>query len=356
MRTTGMPAPSTDNRFKRYWPQTWYVLRRSCEIKPGQILPLRAFAHDWILCRSPSGKLSLMDGHCTHRGAAMGYGGHFNGECVECPFHGYLYDLQGKCTHIPGVERIPKAARLNTLPLAETLGMIWVFYGPEPTFPPPTLERCGPMAEVGQMGPIDVAYAFRNTRRCLMRDSICGSLDYMHGNLVHGLVAKLDTLEQPQPWELIVTLDVNYHGAGHLGFRKWMGLGERVKYRGHYWGPAIVYTRFWGQRQMLGHIRSCLPVDLNLTQTDMLFIVRPRKLTGRPGWLGVQLRKYFGHHQDDEDAFLDRQVPRAMYLKNFDEGMIAHHRLCMRMGQSLFEGAEPTYDTDAEGNVSKVMV
>jgi hypothetical protein len=30
-----------------------------------------------------------------------------------------------------------------------------------------------------------------------------------------------------------------------------------------------------------------------------------------------------------------------MYMKDFDEGMIAHHRMCLRMGQTSFEGREP---------------
>lgn len=343
------------------WPQTWYVVRRSNEVKSGQIVPVRAFKRDWVLMRTSTGKLAMMEGHCTHRGASMGHGGECIDDTLQCPFHGWRYNTEGKCVHIPDVDRIPKAAQLLTLPVVESMGMIFCWYGPEPLFEPPSLKVCGPEDEVGAngkvvSGPIAPAYAFRNVRRCLMRDSICGSLDYQHGNLVHGLRANLQSLEQPKPWELIVTLDVTYKDAGHLGFRKIFGLGDKVTYKGHYWGPAIVYTRFYGRRQMLGHIRMCLPVDENLTQTDMLFIVRPRKLTGRPPFLSTLIRKYFGHLQDDEDAFLDRQIPRAMYIKNFDEGLIAHHRLCLRLGQTQFEGAEPTYDMDESGEVKKVVV
>jgi len=338
------------------WPHTWYPLRRSKEVAPGAVIPVRAFGDDWILCRSPSGALAFLDGHCTHRGASLGHGGAFVGECVQCPFHGFQYNLQGKCVRIPDNDRVPKAAVLRSYPLAETLGMIWVFRGPEPTFPPPSLENVGAVKEVGYLGDLDVAYAFRNTRRCLMRDSICGSLDYQHGNLVHELRSRLETLEEPTPHELIVTLDVEYTSAGTFGYRKIFGLGERVKYRGHYWGPAVVYTRSFGRRQLMGHIRCCLPIEENLTQTDMLFVVRKRKLTGRPPLLGLAIRKFFGRIQDDEDAFLDRQRPRAMYMKNFDEGMIAHHRMCMRMGQTDFEGREPTWDMNDEGELVKVRV
>lgn len=323
------------------WPHTWYPLRRVEEVPPGTVMPIRALGDDYILCRSPEGKLAFLEGHCTHRGASLGHGGKFVGECVQCPFHGLEYGLDGKCTKVPGTNRIPRAAVLKSFPVVESMGMIWMFYGPQPTFPPPDLENCGVLKEVGHVGRIGTAYAFRNVRRCLMRDSICGSLDYMHGNLVHGLKSSLESIEQPAPHKLIVTSDVEYADAGYLKYRKVFGLGTRVKYRGQYYGPAIVYTRSWGKRQLLGHIRCCLPIEENYTQTDMLFIVKLRGVRGRIPYLELAIRKFFGRYQDDEDAFLDRQKPRAMYMKDFDEGLIAHHRMCLRMGQDDFEGREP---------------
>jgi phenylpropionate dioxygenase-like ring-hydroxylating dioxygenase large terminal subunit len=322
------------------WPQTWYPVRRSDELARGQVMPIRALGDDYILVRSPEGAVSFLDGHCTHRGASLGHGGKFVGECIQCPFHGLEYNLDGRCVKVPGTNRIPKAAVLRRFPVAESMGMIWMFYGPKPTFPPPSLEDCGPVSEVGHLGKLTTSYAFRNVRHCLMRDSICGSLDYQHGNLVHDLKAVLESLEQPTPHELIITLDVEHTSNGYLGHRKLFGLGRRVKYRGHYWGPAIVYTRSWGDRQLLGHIRACLPIEENVTQTDMLMIVKLRR-NGSVPRAQVAMRKFFARHQDDEDAFLDRQKPRAMYMKDFDEGMIAHHRMCMRFGQNAFEGREP---------------
>src|SRR5262245_61742332 len=106
------------------WPQTWYPLRRSEEIKPGNVLPIRALGEDWILVRSPEGKLAFMEGHCTHRGASLGHGGIFVGNCVRCPFHGFQYDLNGKCVGVPGIDRIPTSAVLKAYPVTETLGMI----------------------------------------------------------------------------------------------------------------------------------------------------------------------------------------------------------------------------------------
>src|SRR5215510_15449828 len=144
---------------RNVWPQTWYPLRRSIEVPAGAVLPIKALNQDLIVARSPSGKVVLMEGHCTHRGASLGHGGIFIGECVRCPFHGFQYNLQGQCVAIPGVTQIPRAAVLKTYPVAETMGMIWMFNGPEPTFPPPSLESIGIIKELGHLGKLGTPYA-----------------------------------------------------------------------------------------------------------------------------------------------------------------------------------------------------
>ena len=333
------------------WPRTWYPVRRSVEVKKGAILPLKALGTDFIVVRSPEGEVAVLDGHCAHRGASLAHGGKFvqeNGKhCVQCPFHGFEYDLTGKCVKIPHVDssRIPKAAFLPSYPVAESMGMIWMFYGARPTFPPPSLEALGITKELEHLGKLGTAYAFRNVRNCLMRDSICGSLDYRHATLVHNLTGDVESIIEPTPHEIIVTSNAEYQDWGPFGIRRL--LGKNVQYIGHYWGPAIVYTHVRGKRRTMGHIRACLPIDEQTTQTDMLFVAKLTRL-GRVRKLPIALRRYIGRIQDDEDLFLDHQKPRAMYVKNFDEGMIAHHRMCQRMGQTAFVGREPSVPEEFE--------
>jgi phenylpropionate dioxygenase-like ring-hydroxylating dioxygenase large terminal subunit len=337
-----------------FWPQAWYPVRRSEEVQPGSIIPFKALKQDLILARSPSGKLTIMEGHCPHRGASIGHGGIFVGECVRCPFHGLQYDLNGMCVAVPGMDRVPKAAVLATYPVAETLGMIWMFNGPKPTFPPPTLEGFHIPEQFPNEKRLGTAYAFRKYRKCQMRDAICGALDYQHANLVHEAHAKLVGLEEPSPHEIVVTLDVQ--SLDKRLFAQWrvLGMGDHGTYRGHYWGPSIVYTRAWGKRQRLGHIRACLPIDEENVQTDMVFIVRLRPLTKRPAPITLAYRTRAARRQDDDDEFMDHQKPRAMFIKNFDEGVFAHYRMCLRMGQTAHLGREPfVADDESRSMVSQ---
>lgn len=52
--------------------------------------------------RGEDGTVNVLDAYCPHLGANMGVGGVVKGNCLECPFHGWLFDGEtGSCSHIP---------------------------------------------------------------------------------------------------------------------------------------------------------------------------------------------------------------------------------------------------------------
>jgi len=55
--------------------------------------------------RSQSGKVSVLDAYCPHMGGNLAVGGRVKGECLECPFHGWVFDNDGMCVGIPYAEK-----------------------------------------------------------------------------------------------------------------------------------------------------------------------------------------------------------------------------------------------------------
>lgn len=53
-----------------------------------------------VLFRTMSGVASLMDTYCPHMGANIAVGGRVLGECIQCPFHGWKFNTEGKCVEI----------------------------------------------------------------------------------------------------------------------------------------------------------------------------------------------------------------------------------------------------------------
>ena len=96
----------------------------SHELGPDGVLPLRHDGRDLVLYRTASGKATLLDAHCPHLGAHMGFGGKVVGDALRCPFHGWCFDEGGQCVAIPYSPRIPAAARVGAWSVIEQDGAI----------------------------------------------------------------------------------------------------------------------------------------------------------------------------------------------------------------------------------------
>lgn len=112
-------------------PNQWYAVAESREIKPNRITPLRRLGEKMALWRNADGTLAVMLDLCPHRGAALSAGKLVDG-CIECPFHGFQYDVEGQGQFIPANGRntpVPKVFRVQTFTAQEAYGFVWVWYG-----------------------------------------------------------------------------------------------------------------------------------------------------------------------------------------------------------------------------------
>jgi cholesterol 7-dehydrogenase len=100
----------------------------SWELQKGNIKPIAFLGHELVAFRGESGLVSVIDAYCPHLGANLGVSGRIRGDCVECPFHGWRYAGDGKCTHIPGQNVIPPQANTRSWTVLERNQMIMVWY------------------------------------------------------------------------------------------------------------------------------------------------------------------------------------------------------------------------------------
>jgi phenylpropionate dioxygenase-like ring-hydroxylating dioxygenase large terminal subunit len=81
-----------------------------------------------VLWRDAEGRICVLRDACVHRGTALSLGRVEAGEIV-CPYHGWRYDTQGRCTRIPQLEepaRVPPKARVDGFRAQDLHGLIWV--------------------------------------------------------------------------------------------------------------------------------------------------------------------------------------------------------------------------------------
>ena len=106
-----------------------HVVYRSCDLHEGAIQPIRLLGEDLVRWRSGAVAMAWLD-LCIHRGSRFSMGRVHNGEMV-CPYHGWRYNREGRCTLIPSQpdEPIPTRARAITYRCRESYGFVWVCMG-----------------------------------------------------------------------------------------------------------------------------------------------------------------------------------------------------------------------------------
>ncbi len=109
----------------------WYVAEDATRLLPGEPLGVRMLGADFVLFRDAAGEIHCLSDVCCHRGAALSKG-KLQGDCIACPYHGWEFNVAGACTKIPALGadvKIPKRARVDSYPVREKFGWIWVFLG-----------------------------------------------------------------------------------------------------------------------------------------------------------------------------------------------------------------------------------
>jgi phenylpropionate dioxygenase-like ring-hydroxylating dioxygenase large terminal subunit len=89
---------------ERLWPRVWQVACRQEQVpEVGDQLVYEICEDSILIVRSAPDEIRAFYNACSHRGRMLATGQRRTREMV-CPFHGWRFNLQGKCTHIPYFE------------------------------------------------------------------------------------------------------------------------------------------------------------------------------------------------------------------------------------------------------------
>jgi phenylpropionate dioxygenase-like ring-hydroxylating dioxygenase large terminal subunit len=118
----------------------WYPVGTCEEITNETPFRSRILGLDFVAFRDSAGKPHVLSDTCIHRGAALGEG-KIQGDCVQCPYHGWQYNGAGHCTEIPSLGasgKPPARAKVDSYPVEEKYGIVFAFLGdlPEEERPP----------------------------------------------------------------------------------------------------------------------------------------------------------------------------------------------------------------------------
>src|SRR5579884_3503965 len=122
----------------------WIPAIRSDEVEPdGRPIRIRLLCEDLIGFRATDGKVGLVQNNCPHRGASL-YFGRNEEEGLRCVYHGWKFDISGKCVDMPNEpaeSNFKDKVRATAYPTTERGGIVWAYMGTSETLPPlPDLE------------------------------------------------------------------------------------------------------------------------------------------------------------------------------------------------------------------------
>ncbi|KAH9615249.1 hypothetical protein KSS87_013708 [Heliosperma pusillum] len=111
------------------WTEEWYPLYLSKNVPDDAPLGLTVFHKQLVLYRDAAGEFRCYEDRCPHRLAKLSEGQLVDGR-LECLYHGWQFEGDGKCVKIPQLPsgaKIPKQACLKTYEVRECQGVVWVW-------------------------------------------------------------------------------------------------------------------------------------------------------------------------------------------------------------------------------------
>lgn len=139
------PGTPAGEWFRRYWLVVGTV-HELYDIPQA----VKVLGEDLVLFRDNHGQVGLLAESCPHRGTSLEYGDIEDGG-LRCPYHGWLFDIHGRCLEMPAEPKDSKfcqKVKQLSYPVRELGGLIFAYLGADRENPPP-LPNYAPLTEPG---------------------------------------------------------------------------------------------------------------------------------------------------------------------------------------------------------------
>jgi phenylpropionate dioxygenase-like ring-hydroxylating dioxygenase large terminal subunit len=170
------PGTPTGLLMRRYW-QPVALVDELAGNRP--IKPVRLLGENLVLFKDDQGRYGLMERACPHRGTDLAYGRLENGG-LRCAFHGWLFDVAGRCLETPAEpdgSNLAANIRHKAYPVVEKSGILFAYLGPGE---PPALAHMDCF-----VAPDAYTFAFKGLIDCNWLQSLEVGIDPAHTSFLH---------------------------------------------------------------------------------------------------------------------------------------------------------------------------
>lgn len=270
-------------------PTGWFQVAWSTEIQSGEVRRMKYFDREMIGWRTASGQAVVMDAYCEHLGAHLGYGGHVEGEVIECPFHGWQWNSEGRNVCIPYQGRPNRGRRIRSYPVVERNDSIYIWHdidGRAPYFEVPDI-----FSSFGGQGTAADYYPpmtlHREGLEMHPQYVLENGVDFAHFKFVHKtpIVPVFTRHDFAEPWSY-VDFTITFEGDENQSIDDVKSGVEAIN-----GGLGIAVTKSWGMVDNRT-ISAITPVDERTS--DVRFMVYIGRTPGRDDQRAAAKAEQFG--------------------------------------------------------------
>ena len=297
------PGTPMGGLMRRYWIPALF----SEQLAAPDCTPVRVglLGERLVAFRDTEGRIGLLDERCPHRTASMYYGR--NEACgLRCVYHGWKFDIEGKCTDLPSEPpggSFQSKIRIKAYPCLEQGGVVWTYMGP------PGLKPEFPELEWTLL-PDSHRYATRHVQECNWLQGLEGGFDTSHLAFLHRGTTDASRRIVPSRHEVIPT---------EFGFVA--GTGRVLKQGEVRWAANLMlipFHKIFATQPNGAHI--WVPID---DENTMLYSVdyqphRPLEddeMEPSRNWLHIHTENLPGSdravHNRDNDYLIDRALQQS---------------------------------------------
>ncbi len=253
----------------------WYVVAESHELSNNAVLG-RKVLDAWLVCfRDKDGRARVLEDRCLHRNAQLSLGRIDKAGHLQCPYHGWCYDADGRVARVPSLG--PDQEKLGnrqarTYDVIEQDDLVYVRLAEQPTVD--QLPFAMPSYKAPGYHTIRLQNRFANT----VTNCAENFVDIPHTAYVHSGIFRD---EAGEPLEATVerkngAVHVEYHGErANLGVFAWFlnPSGRPIEHRDNFHMPNVTSVEYVLQRGHFFITSQCIPTadDETLVYTDLTY-------------------------------------------------------------------------------------
>ena len=321
--------------------EAWYYAVPSRRLRRRAVLAKVMLGDPILIGRDAAGLPFALRDLCPHRGMPLS-AGRFDGQEVECCYHGWRFDTGGHCTAIPalvpGQAFTPDRICVPSYAVREVQGNLWVFFGDDPAAGPEI-----PVVEGFERSSPDLVESVRFAAS--IDHAVVGLMDPAHGPFVHrawwwrsrrSIQTKAKAFV---PSSFGFTMSRHTPSANSRAYRLLGGIPEtEIVFR----LPSIRIEQTRAGRHRVANLTAITPVDSGVTEINHCVYWTAPWLTALRPFLRHYVRAFL--HQDG--AIMERQQQGLRYdppltlIDDADTQAKWYYRLKQEYARARVEGRD----------------